>query len=126
MMIIIIFLLNYLSFFIPSVKLQESSCPCSRGGKNICQGGPYVDYYYNAPYSGSPPNYSYLPPIESLPAIYSQLTIIRDGVKGFLDGTNQANDSVHKALYVKENFKNIQHLLQAVDFAANHTDTTNK
>ena len=103
---------------IPIISESKHTCPCSRERKNLCRGGIYVDYYYNAPYSGYPKDEAYLPPSDSVPVIIEKLTLIRDGVKEFVIGANAQESPAQKALYVKTNFAKVKFLLQAIDKAA--------
>jgi hypothetical protein len=103
---------------IPIVSESKNTCPCSRERTNVCRGGVYVDYYYNAPYSGYPKDSSYLPPVESIPVIVTELTSIRDMVKKFIKKVNKKESNNKKALYVKDNYSKVHYLLQAVEKAA--------
>ena len=112
---------------IPVVSESQKTCPCSQEKTNLCRGGIYVDYYYNAPYSGYPKDSTYPPPIDSVPVIIEKLTSIRDSIKEFVSGSNSQESNAKKALYVKNEFSNIKFLLQAVHKAAtkaNITETT--
>jgi hypothetical protein len=101
-------------------------CPCATGelGVRACSGGPYVDYYYYEPYSGSPANSSYLPPEDAVPNILAQLTSMRDSVKAFLGTLNAQDSNITKALYLKDNYEQVHFILKAVNRAANATSAT--
>lgn len=103
---------------IPIVSEVKNECPCSLAKANLCRGGIYVDYYYNPPYSGYPKDATYLPPVDSIPVIVANLTSIRDTVKNFIKKVTKKDSNDKKAIYVKDNYSKVQHLLQAVDRAA--------
>ena len=118
---------------VPSLSVQipvipiPSSCPCAAAAvsdaSGPCKPSIYIDYYYNPPFSGYPANASYLPPAESIPAIIERLTSIRDITKNFVHSTKQEKDDVKEALYIKNNFGNVHHILKAISKAANNTNT---
>lgn len=109
---------------IPVVSASQHTCPCSLAKANLCRGGIYVDYYYNAPYSGYPRDAAYLPPVDSVPVIIEKLTLIRDTVKEFISGANAKKSDAKKALYVKDHFSNVKYLLHAVHVAARKANAT--
>lgn len=98
--------------------INSESCPCSHNQNQLCRGGIYVDHYYNAPYSGYPANYTYLPPESSIPVIIDRLTTIRQIVKEFVQGSAREDSPAKKAIYVKNNFSKVKHLLFAVNKAS--------
>ena len=109
---------------IPIVSETKNTCPCSQAKVNLCRGGIYVDYYYNPPYSGYPKDATYLPPVDSIPNIVTNLTFIRDVVKDFIKQVNSQDTDDKKAIYVKDNYSYVQYLLQAVDKAAKKANNT--
>lgn len=105
---------------IPIVSESQKACPCSQSQEqtNLCRGGIYVDYYYNAPYSGYPKDATYPPSVDSVPVIIEKLSSIRDSIKEFVSGANSQESNAKKALYIKNDFSKIKFLLQAVHKAA--------
>lgn len=109
---------------LPTAVANENNCPCAASDTNSpCRGGIYVDYYYNAPYSGYPANSSYLPPVDSVPVILEKLTKVRDIVKEFVQGAKEEDSEVKRAVFVKNNFGKVQFVLQAINKAANATES---
>lgn len=106
---------------LPAQSALANSCPCLQTTTRPCSGGPFVDYYYRPPYTGSPPNDTYLPPEDAVPVLIAEFTQIRDDVNVFLEHVKQQKNKPHRALYVKQNFGEVQALLQAIDRAANAT-----
>ena len=114
------YLLLLLFFFLGKLKADEQ-CTCTRKGLTPCSGGMYVDYYYNEPYVGSPRDSQYLPPEETVPEIIQRVTHIRDTIGEFLNTFDQQGENAKKALWMRQNFDQVRHLLRAVDKAANST-----
>lgn len=111
-----------LLLFLSLINAQEE-CTCVKKGLRPCQGGMYIDYYYNEPYTGSPMDSQYLPPEDTVPEIIERVTAIRDKIRDFLNSFNQQGDNPKKALWMRQNFEQVRHLLMAVDKAANATTT---
>lgn len=111
-----------------SISNEFDSCPCAKRFKfrsqNSCRSGLYIDYYYNAPYSGYPANSTYSPSITSAAQIILKLTEIRNTIKSFLTRVGNEGSSGQRALFVKNNFDKVQFILQAIDKAANVTTKT--
>ena len=105
-----------------SIPTENCSCSSSGSSSNPCRGGLYVYYYYNAPYSGYPANSSHLPEVDAVPIIVEKLTSIRDTLKSFLQALSNEGSDVQRAIYVKNNFGNVQYILEAINNSANSTN----
>ncbi len=86
--------------------------------------GMYVDYYYRVPYVGHPRDSQYLPPQDTVPEIIQRVTSIRDSIRDFLNTFDQQGDKLKKALWMRQSFEQVRHLLRAMDKAANSTTTS--
>lgn len=115
-----------LSVNVPLIDNAAASCPCAAGAgagtSGPCRPSIFIDYYYNAPYTGYPANSSYLPPSDSIPPIIDRLTSIRNSVRNFVQSVSREQDDIRQALYIKKNYGNVHYLLKAISEASNKVD----